>query len=331
MDQDASNKDADDQSRPISPQSPAEQPEVADTTMDQVTTPEAEMDIDLPHLSRMEAMVDTKGKKIRMEIPDSEEASEVSSPVKVGKEEEEKRDETADPDGGAQTVQVASEQGVGQDDTPKGQGKAIRAEIPDSEEASEFSSPVKLGMGGGAYHDGAVQVDGGLESVGELQEQHVEEGDTTMMDVCGPAQEEGMAEGSRAADGAGVDVAMMPVIGTTKSVEATKEMENTVGEYHGLPSTVNMDSDVGQATLQEGTQDALSTDTSLQLDKTNNPEQGMQSTAVNCGGAGPQTTPVKGDAGAMELSTKPNAQGPLESPGTVAKDIAIAARKLLGE
>jgi hypothetical protein len=297
--------------------------------MDRVTTPEAEMNIVLLPPLRTQTTDNTPRKKIRMEIPDSEGASEVSSPVKVAKDHE-KRDEAAEHDGRVQTVQEATEQEVGQEDTPMGQQKVTRTEIPDREEASEFSSPVKVGIGDGASHDGAVQVDGGLEIPGEVQQQHVEEEDTTMMDVSGPVQEEGMAEVSRAAEGAGVDVAKKSVIGTTESAEATKEMVYTTERDDGLPSTLDKDGDVGQGILQGGVQDAQSA-SSPDLDTTKNLDQGTPSTAVGGGLVSPRTTPVKGVAGAMETPVNPNAQGSLVSPGTVAKEIAIAARKILGE
>jgi hypothetical protein len=330
MDQDASNKDADDQSRPIPHQSPIEKPEGADAIMDQVTTPEAEMNVDLLPPLRTEATDNALRKKIRMEIPDSEEASMVSSPVKVAEEEDEKHDEAAEHAGRVQTVHEVTEQEADQEDTPMGQRKGIRTETPDREEAPEFSSPVKAGIGDGASHDGAVQVDGGLETPGEVQEHHVEEDDTTMMDVSDPVQEEGIAEVSRAAEGAGEDVAKMPVIGTTESAEATKEMVYTTQRDDGLPSTVNKDGDVGQGILHGGIQDAQSV-SSPDLDKPENLDRGALSAAGNGGVVGPQTTPVKGFARAMETPVNPNAQGSLVSPGTVTEEIAIAARKLLGE
>jgi hypothetical protein len=328
MDQDASNKDADDQSRPIPHQSPIEKPEGADAIMDQVTGQEAEMNVDLLPPLRTEATDNALRNKIRMEIPDSEEASMVSSPVKVAEEEDEKRDEAAEHGGRVHTVHEVTEQELGKEDTPMGQQKVARAEIPDREEAPEFSSPVKAGIGDGTSHDGAVQSDGGMETPGEVQEQHVEEGDTTMMNVSDPVQEEGIAEVSRAAEGAGVDVAKMSVIGTTESAEATNDMVYTTQRDDGLPSTVNKDGDVGQGILQGGAQDAQSV-SSLGLDTTKNLDRGTPSAAVNGGVVGPQTTPVKGVAGAMEAPVNPNAQGSLV--GTVTKEIAIAARKLLGE
>jgi hypothetical protein len=329
MDQDASNKDADDQSI-IPHRSPIEKPEVADAIMDQVTTPEAEMNVDLLPLLRTEATDNALRKKIRMEIPDSEEASMVSSPVKVAEEEDEKRDEAAEHGGRVQTVHDVTEQEAGQEDTPMGQQKLMRTETPDREEAPEFLSPVKVDIGAGASHDGAVQVDGGLETPGEVQEHRVEEGDTTMMDVSGPVQEEGITEASRAAEEAGVDVAKMSVIGTTESAEATKDMVYATKRDDGLPSTVNKDGDVGQRILQGEAQDAQSV-SSLGLDTTKNLDRGTPSAAVNSGVIGPQTTPVKGVAGAMEAPVNPNGQGSLDSPGTVANEIAIAARKILGE
>jgi hypothetical protein len=292
--------------------------------MDQVTTPEAEINVDLLPPLRTETTDNTSRKKIRMEIPDSEGASEVSSPVKVAKYHE-KCDEAAEHGGRVQTVQEATKQEAGQEDTPICQQKVTRTEILDREEASEFSSPAKVGIG-----DGAVQVDCGLKIHGEVQQQHVEEEDTTMMDVSGPVQEEGMAEVSRAAEGAGVDVAKMSVIGTTESAEATKEMVYTMERGDGLPSTLDKDGDVGQGILQGGVQDAQSA-SSPDLDTTKNLDQGTPSAAANGGVVSPRTTPVKGVAGAMETPVNPNSQGSLVSPGTVAKEIAIAARKFLGE
>jgi hypothetical protein len=330
MDQDASSKDADDQSPPIPHRSPIEKPEGADAAMDQVTTPEEEMNVDLLPLLRTEATDNALRKKIRMEIPDSEEASMVSSPVKVPEEEDQKRDEAAEHGRRVQTIHEATEQDAGQEDTQMGQQNGMRTETPDREVAPEFSSPVKVGIEDGASHDGAVQVDGGLETPGEVQEQHIEEGDTTMMDVSGPVQEEGITEASRAAEGTEVDVAKMSVIGTTESAEATKNMVYATERDDGLPSTVNKDGDVGQGILQGGAQDAQSV-SPLGLDTTKNLDRGTPSAAVNGGVIGSQTTPVKGVAGAMEAPVDPNAQGSRDSPGTVANEIAIAARKILGE
>jgi len=330
MDQVASSKDADDQSPPIPHRSPIEKPEGADAAMDQVTAPEEEMNIDLLPPLRTEATDNALRKKIRMEIPDSEEASMVSSPVKVAGEEDEKRDEAAEHGGRVQTVHEVTEQEAGQEDTPMGQQKLLRTETPDREEATEFSSPVKVGIGDGASLDEAVQVDGGLETPGEVQEQHIEEGDTTMMDVSGPVQEEGITEASRAAEEAGVDVAKMSVIGTTESAEATKDMVYATERDDGLPSTVNKDGDVGQGILQGRAQDAQSV-SSLGLDTTKNLDRGTPPATMNGGVIGSQTTPVKGVAGAMEAPVNPNGQGSLDSPGTVAHEIAIAARKILGE
>jgi hypothetical protein len=316
MDQDASNKDAYPLSRTI-PQPSSEEQRGADTNMDQATTPEAETHIDLPYLSRTESMVDTNGKRIGMEIPDSEEASEMSSPVKLVMGDAEDCDEGAEQDGELQTAQEVSKQDFEQRKMPKSQEEVARAEIPESKEATKFSSPVLVDVRGGISHVGSVPVDGELKIGGDEGEEHVETRDTTMMDVFVPALEETTAGVSR--DTTWVEAKMSDI---------GKEMTRTIGEDDGLQSTVDMDSAVGQATLQE---DTLSTDTTLYLDKTVTSEQGMQPVTVNGEISSSQITLVKGNLGAMELLTKPYAQTPLEYPGTVGKHIALTARQLLGE
>jgi hypothetical protein len=185
MNQDASNMEGEGCLPSIPNGSHSELPEAGDGRRDTIITPEAVMDIDLPRLLRIEGMDNTPRKKIRTEIPDSEEASEISSPVKVDRAEEEKRDEAAELDSEVQTAQEVSEQDLGQENTPRAREKVVRTEIPDSEEASEFSSPVNLGVGAQAAGDGVVQSAGGMKTTGEGQEQDIEEGDITIMDVPG--------------------------------------------------------------------------------------------------------------------------------------------------
>lgn len=335
MDQDASKEDSEEQTPSILHH--AGQLESESATPYAITTPEAEMDIDLPQLARREELDDSPRKETRMEIPDSEEASELSSPVKINSRGEENRVEAADMDGGLQTELEASEQSLEQEDPQKSKWKVSRIEILDSEEASEFSSPVKLVTRVVKAVGGAMKRAGGLDTTREGQEQEVGEGDTTMMDVSSSLQEDGIVEGgvSRAEDTAALEGVKTsdtkPLESVAESVEATKEIGCKISKDECLSSSGSKDDNTGQRASPEGTQNSPSADISSSQDKTKNREKGFPSVGEGEEATGPQITPVKGQAGVLETPARTAAEVPLISPATEAKVIAIAARKLLSK
>ncbi|KAE9378775.1 Swi5-domain-containing protein [Stipitochalara longipes BDJ] len=327
MDQNASNEDAEQQTRSITHGKHAEQPEAAGASMDVVTTPEVEMDIDLPRLLRPGGDGNATKKMVRMEIPDSEDASEISSPIKIAREE--KCDEAAELQDGLQEHRQAPKQYLEQRDTPKAQDATIIMEVSDSEEVSEFSSPFKVGAGAATSHDGPLQAASGLESIGESPKEDFEEGDTTMMDVSVSMRGDGLAKGeaSRAVDEAGETK-----MSVTRTVaDDTKEMEHTIQTDKVLLSNGDRDGELVQRTLAAETQDAPTADTSPILDETKILEQEALSIGTNVGAASHLVTPVKGDSGALKSPATIGGQVPLSSPALDPQAIAIAARKLLAD
>jgi len=330
MDQDASNIDANDQTPSIANEKPGEQPEAATAKMDAVTTPEGEMDIDLPRLPNTEQEGNTPGSLMRMEVPDSEEASDFSSPVKIAREE--KRNEAADLNGGAQMDRQASGHEVDQEDIPKAQDHMMRTEIPDSEEASKFSSPIKVAVVAATSRDETLQAAGGLETIGESLEEATEDGDATMIEVSAPGRDDEMAQGdvSRATDATEGREGEGSI--TRTAVDNTTEMEYTMEQNGGLLLSGQKAAELGQGILAEKPQDASTAATSPSLDDTKDLKQDTSSAEVNDRAESLLATPVKGGEGTMEFSPV-NTDGPLpiSSPALDPREIAIAARKLLGE
>ena len=332
MDQDASNTEGEG-SLPSVPHGPhSELLEAGDASRDTITTPEAVMDIALPRLLRIEEVDNAPRKRIRMEIPDSEEASEMSSPVKVDRAEEEKHAEAAELDGELLTVGEVPEQEVGQEDTPRAKGKVTRTEIPDSKEASEFSSPVKVGVGAEVADDGVVHLAGGLQTIGEGQEQDTEEGDTTMIDVPAPVQGDGLdgEKESRVEAGSQMDATKKSGDQPAKGVDAPNGMEYGMKEDKCLPSTVNSDHN-GREPPPARTKDEPVASTSPRTDETKNHGPQTLTARANEGAIIHQTPPNKEDAKSMAPPAQAFSQLPLSSPATHTKNIAIAARRLLGE
>jgi hypothetical protein len=204
--------------------------------MDEATTPESEaMDAKLPVLKR-DKEADIQEEVMRMEIPDSEDVSEFSSPVKVYTEGEEKRNTGLQGDCGLQTVEDGQKDGIESEGGAIGEKNVTRLEIPDSEEASKFSSPVKVDMGVQATHDGALQEIGGLETIGDRKEQGDEQEDATMMDVSVPVHGEGVGgcKGSRAVERFEVDRLIVSAAEKLESADTEKEMEYALDRDAGV-------------------------------------------------------------------------------------------------
>jgi hypothetical protein len=327
MDQDASNKEEGEQLRPIPQGTHAEQP-LEDATMDNtITTPEAEMDIDLPHFRRTEDLDSAPRKKIRIEIPDSEEASEVSSPVKNDRDEEPRRDETVLLEN-VQMDQSAPDQNFEPEDTPRVERKMVRAEISDSEGAFEFSSPIKVGVGFGASRDEVAQIIGGPEASGEGKVQEIENGGTTMMDFSAPEISEGRLDGSRPDIGEESEPDRTGTSGndTMELVDTMKEMEYATEKVES-PTSITENEGTGHQTASLDNEDTPSADTSPTPTQTKELNSDTSHTDVNRGAILHETPQDKGNAGSMEAF----ARMPLSSPATHAKGIAVAAQGVLGE
>jgi hypothetical protein len=293
-----------------------------------VTTPEAEMDIDLPQLLRPEEGCNATRKELMMEIPDSEEASEFSSPVKISRDEE-KRDEASGLQDGLQRDQQASDRDLEQGDTPKAQEKMVVMEISDSEEASDVSSPVKIGTGLETSKDETMRAAAGLETIGESPEEATENGDTTMLD--GPAPGDGMVEGesSRATEAAEAEEAGTSVKATV--VDDRKSAEHTLEHSGGLLSSGDKDGELAQDVAAAKAQEVSTRDASPSLDDSKSMEQEASSTGANIGVVEIVVTPVKAAAGATESPAISSGLVPVSSPALDRQEIAVAAQKLLGK
>jgi hypothetical protein len=328
MDQNASNKEGGEQSHPIPRDTRAEKPLAEDATMDDtIITLEAEMDTDLPDFRGTEELDSAPRKKIRMEIPDSEEASEVSSPVKNEGDEEQKRDKALDLEY-LQTDQVAPEQNFESETTRSAERKIARTEIPDSEEESKFSSPIKVGLGPGASRDEVAQTAGGLEASGEGKAEELEAGETKMMDLSYPELAEGILDASRS----GVeednvwDGTNMSGNGTMESVDNMKGVE-FIMENGKSPTSMTKNAGIGQQTSSVDNEAAPSADISPNPAEFEELNSETSHAEANRGVILHETSRNKGNTGPMETS----AQMPLSSPATHAKGIAAAAQGLLGE
>lgn len=329
MDQDASNKEGSERLHPISQDTCAEQPLGEDATTDNpIITPEAEMDIDLPHFRRTKELDSAPRKKIRIEIPDSEEASEVSSPVKNDGDEEQRRDETVLLEN-LQMDQAAPDQNFEPEDTPKAERKMARAEISDSEEAFEFSCPIKVGVGFGASRDEVAQTTGGPEASGEGKVQEMKNGGTTtMIHFSAPELTEGRLDGSRSDIEEDHEPDRTGTSGndTMELVDTMKEMEYTTQKGE-RPTSITENEVTGQQTSSLDNEDAPSANTSPTPAQTKELNLDTSHADVNRGAILHETPQDKRNAGSMETF----AQMPLSSPATHAKGIAAAAQGVLGE
>jgi hypothetical protein len=326
MDQDASIEEAEDQTLPIPQEARAEQPELATGSIDPITTPEAEMDVDLPQLTKTDASDNGSRKEIRMEIPDSEDVSEASSPVKDSKVQEEKHDQSVELDGGLLTGQEMSDKGEPLEDTPKGKARETKTEIPNSEEVSELSSPVKVGAGMGAAGGGQTQVDEASEDAEERQDQDSGDVDTTMLDVAPAQQDDRIAGEDQSSAERGDDANKTEILGSEDgdSVDAIEVMDYTL-EKNGSPLNVDDDGNVEQGTLS----DTKNADTSPTTDEFKDPAPETSSAGASGETFVRQTCPDKGD----ELIATPaqtDTQRVFGSPAMDPQEIAITARKLLG-
>jgi hypothetical protein len=328
MDQDALNKQGCEQLHLIPQDTRAEQPLAEVAIMDHtIFTPEAEMDIDLPHLQGTEQLESASRKKIRTEIPDSEEASEASSPVKNDRDEERRRDEAVELDN-LQMDQEVPEQIFDQEDTPKAERKMARAKISDSEEAFEFSSPSKVGVGLGESRDEDAQTTGGPEASGERKLQEIENGGTTVMSFSAPELTEGIPDGSRSDTEQDHELDRTWKSGNDKMelVETMKKMEYTTEKGESSKSISEHDG-TGQQTLSLDNEDAPSADTSPTPAQAKELNSDTSHAEANGGVILHEAPQNKGSAGPMATF----AQVPLGSPATHAEVIAAAPQRLLGE
>lgn len=318
MDQDASNKQGGEQLHPV-PQDPrAEQPLAEVAIMDNtIVTPEAEMDIDLPHFQGTEELESTPRKKIRTEVPDSEEASEVSSPVKNDRDEEQGRDEAVELEK-LQMDQEAPEQDFDQEDTSKAERKMARAENSDSEEAFEFSGPIKVGMG----------TTGGPEASGERELQVIENGGITVMDFSAPGPTEGILDGSRSEIEQDHELDRTGKSGndTMELMDTMKEMEYTAEKGESSKSVTEHEG-TEQQNLSMDNDDGPSADTSPTTAQTKELNSDTSHAEANGGASLHEAPQNRGNASPMETF----AQMPLSSPTTVAEGIAAVVQRRLGE
>ena len=275
----------------------------------------------------MEALDNAPSKKIRLEIPDSEEASEVSSPVKDDGDEEQRRDEAVELES-LLMDQEAPEQNFKQEGIPKAERKMAKAEISDNKEAFEFSSPIKVGVGLGAYRDEVAPTTGGPEASGEGTEQEIENGGTTMMDFSAPEISEGRLDGSRPDIGEENELDRTRTSGndTMELVDTMKEMEYTT-EKGESPTSITENERTGHQTASLDNEDAPSADTSPTPAQTKETNSDASHADVNRGAILHETPQDKVNAGSMETF----AQMPLSSPATHAEGIAAAPQRLLGE
>jgi hypothetical protein len=153
-----------------------------------------------------------------------------------------------------------------------------------------------------------------------------------MMDVPAPVQGDGLVEEkeSRVETGSQKDATKMSGSGTAEFVDATWDVDYTIEKGEGLPSTVNGEG-AGQMAPSEVTLDEPSADTSPRPDETKNHEPQILPARANIGAVIHQTPPSKEDAESMAPPAQAFSQLPVSSPATHAKNIAIAARRLLGE
>ena len=292
-----------------------------------VITPEVEMNIDLPHLQRMEALDNAPSKKIRTEIPDSEEASEVSSPVKDDGDEEQRRDEAVELES-LQMDQEAPEQNFKQEDIPKAERKMAKTEISDNKDAFEFSSPIKVGVGLGSSSDEVAQSTGGPEASGERKLQEIENGGTSVMDFSAPELTEGILDVSRSDIEPDHELERTGTSGndTMELVDTMKEMEYTTEKGESSKSIAEKEG-TGQQTLSLDNEDAPTTDTSPTPAQTKELNSDTSHAEANGGVILHEAPQNKGSAGPMATF----AQVPLGSPATHAEVIATAPQRLLGE
>jgi hypothetical protein len=294
---------------------------------DTVITPEVEMNIDLPHLQRMEALDNSTSKKIRTEIPDSEEASEVSSPVKDDGDEEQRRDEAVELES-LQMDQEAPEQNFKQEDIPKAERKMAKAEISDNKDAFEFSSPIKVGVGLGSSSDEVAQTTGGPEASGERKLQEIENGGTSVMDFSAPELTEGILDVSRSDIEPDHELERTGTSGndTMELVDTMKEMEYTTEKGESSKS-ISEHEGTGQQTLSLDNEDAPSVDTSPTPAQSKELNSDTSHAEANGGVILHEAPQNKGSAGPMATF----AQVPLGSPATHAGVIAAASQRSLGE
>jgi hypothetical protein len=294
---------------------------------DTVITPEVEMNIDLPHLQRMEALDNAPSKKIRAEIPDSEEASEVSSPVKDDGDEEQRRDEAVELES-LQMDQEAPEQNFKQEDIPKAERKMAKAEISDNKDAFEFSSPIKVGVGLGSSGDEVAQTTGGPEASGERKLQEIENGGTSVMDFSAPELTEGILDGSRSDIEPDHELDRTGTSGndTMELVDTMKEMQYTTEKGESSKS-ISEHEGTGQQTLSLDNEDAPSADTSPTPAQAKELNSDTSHAEANGGVILHEAPQKKGSAGPMATF----AQVRLGSPATHAEVIAAAPQRSLGE
>ncbi len=328
MDQDASNKEGSERLHSLAQDTCAEQPLGEDATMgNPIITPEAEMDIDLPHFQRTEGLDSPPRKKIRIEIPDSEEASEVSSPVKNDPGEEQRRDETVLSED-LQMKQAAPDQNFEPEHAPKAERKLARAEISDGEEAFEFSSPIKVGVGFGASRDDVAQITGGPGASDEGKIQEIGNGGITMMDFSAPELSEGRLDRLRPniEEDNKPDSTGTSGNDTVELVHNMKELDY-IKEKGERPTSITENEVTGQQASSLDNGDAPSANTSPTPAQSKEIKSDTLHADVNRGAILHETPQDKRNAGSMETF----AQMPLSSPTTHAKGIVAAAQRVLGK
>jgi hypothetical protein len=294
-----------------------------------VTTPEAEIDLDLPPILRPERGCNARRKELMMEIPDSEEASEFSSPVKIAMEE--KRDEASERQDGLQGDQQASDRDLEQGDTPKAQENMVVLEIPDSEVASEVSSPVKIDAGTETSNEEPLVAAAELKPIGESLEDDTEDVDTTMLDVPAPVRGDGVVEGesSRATKAAEADEAGSIV--KAMVMDDRKGAEHTLEHSGGLVSSGDKDGELAQGIAAPKAQEVSTRDASPSFDDSKSMEQEASPTGADFGVTDILVTPIKAAAGATESPATSSGLVSVSSPALDRQEIAIAAQKLLGK
>jgi len=334
MDHDMGNTEETHTSKPVHDENAAEKPDVGDATAEASTTPESEeMDVELPILQHGPKS-NGEDSVIRIEIPDSEGVSEFSSPVKIDKEPEERRAGVTQQDGGLQTVTEVSEQEVEQEDIIDRGKTVMRAEIPDSEEASEFSGPVKIDGGAGGSLGGLVQAVSGLDAIGEVQEQEAEQEDTTMTDVSTSVHSDEMVGADKSRAEEGIDVGTASEAGKPEPTDAGRVMEHTMDEDEVLPSTANDGGDVIQETLSREMEDQRSADTTLKAVDGPDLEEETSPKGPTDGFAVYELFTNKGEhdrsIGAPD-QTEANKEALIASNTLNAGQIAMATQKLFGK
>jgi hypothetical protein len=331
MDQEPENEAA---ASPIINDTPTEQGHIPGARDEAITTPESEdTDAKLPVLQRYKK-TNGKGEKMTLEIPDSEEVSELSSPVKVSRQEGERLDAILQGIGGLQPVEEGQEVEIEEDITANGERKAKKLEIPDSEVASELSSPVKVDMGSEPTHDGAVRTVVGSETIGKIQGKEDELEDTTIVDVSTPVQGNGIVrvEGSRAAEGVELDRWKASENGKPDPADFIKGIECTLNMGGGLPPIFKDDRHV-QGALSKEMEDAPLANTTLNTGNGKIDEEETSSTAPSHEVSVIKGAPDKGeDVVVTELAqTDFHTEGSVNSSAVNTEEMAIAAQKLLGK